>query len=149
MKFYQAEVGSLWVRRFVSREDAPVVLSALTLVEYVGRLMYWCRDDKLSRRDVRRLVERLRRDIGPESSSRPFCAVAVPDRAYTEAEKLLLLHGSGTRIEANDGLHLAIVVCLRENDPNVTMVTSDRPMKAICEKLSIPFLDPESPIQDS
>lgn len=138
-KFYRDEEGSLNIRRLVSSLSSPVFVSSLTALEFFSILMKYRRKGYLKQRTVRKFVRRMRRDIG----SRYFTPVPIREACFRRAERILLEHGHRDSIGSNDGLHLAIVENARLTFRNLTFVTSDRPLKNVCEKIGIPYYDPE------
>lgn len=55
------------------------------------------------------------------------------------AIEILLKHGDGNKIGSNDAIHLAFVLA---QQPQMTMVTFDRAMKNVCDRLDIPVYFP-------
>ncbi len=144
VKYYHDEKGSLNVRRLVSKATKPVIVSSLTYLECFGVVMAHYRQGKLKRKEVNALYIRLDKDVGEnQGTNRPFQLVRVPDGAFQFAKNILFQHADHFRVETTDALHLAIVKKLEIPSP-VIMVTSDRSMQKVCERISIPFYDPET-----
>jgi predicted nucleic acid-binding protein len=110
-------------------------------------LMRWYRKNQLKKKGLRKVVRRLRRDIGSLSTRRPFTVLPIPEGSFKIAESILLQFASSNQIGANDSLHLAIAKCLQLSRPDSTIVTSDQPMKNVCGKEHIVFYDPEENAQ--
>ncbi|MDM8522297.1 type II toxin-antitoxin system VapC family toxin [Desulfococcaceae bacterium HSG8] len=138
-KFYRNEEGSLNVRRLVSHLSAPVLVSPLTVLEFIGILMKYRRKRYLKLRTVRRIARRIRRD----TASHYFTMIPIPEASFRETERILLEHGHQQSIGSNDALHLAIVRNARPIFSDITFVTSDHSLKNVCEKVGIPCYDPE------
>ena len=83
------------------------------------------------------------KDIGEnKETSRPFQLILMPDIAFQLAKNILLQHAYNFRVETVDALHLAIVKKLQIHSP-ITIVTSDQSMQKVCERIFVPFYDPE------
>jgi predicted nucleic acid-binding protein len=54
---------------------------------------------------------------------------------------ILLNHADKNKIGSNDAIHIAFVLA---QQPQMTMVTFDRPMKNVCDRLDIPVIFPNS-----
>ncbi|MDM8549319.1 type II toxin-antitoxin system VapC family toxin [Desulfobacterales bacterium HSG2] len=132
-KFYRDEEGSLNIRRLVSNLSYPVLVSPLTILEFVSVLMKDHRKRYLKQRMVRRIIKRIRRDTA--GAIRYFTVIPVDEASYRRAERILLEHGNHYSIGSNDALHLAIVENARSTFRNITFVTSDHSLKNVCEKL--------------
>lgn len=143
-KFYGNEAGSLTVHRLVANNQTLV--SPLTQIEYVNRLLKGYRQHQLRPSEVRKLVERLRRDINilPEKSTRPFTAVELPAGIFGRAENLLLSF-SRTNLSAMDALHLAIAEKLQIHYPGLVLITADHGMQAVCTSIKLQYFDPTQP----
>ena len=142
-KYYGDEKGSLEVRRLVSRVLEPIVLSPMTLLEFVGVLMKYNRKGYITRKAIRKVVKRLRRDTGINSKNRPFKVFAMPSDSFKRAENILLENACFFNVGSNDCLHLAIVKHYESKSPNLVMVTSDNSLKKVCSKNNIEVYDPE------
>lgn len=138
-KFYRDEEGSLNIRRLVSYLPAPVLVSPLTVLEFISILMKYRRKRYLKSGTVRKIVKRIRRD----TASRYFEVIPVAEASFREAEKILLEHGHQQSIGSNDALHLAIVRNASPISCDITFVTSDHSLKNVCEKVGLPCYDPE------
>jgi len=60
----------------------------------------------------------------------------------------LINHADKNKIGSNDAIHIAFVLA---QQPQMTMITFDKPMKNVCDRLDIPVIFPreiEKPIQD-
>jgi len=142
-KFYREEKGSLNIRRLVSKVSQPIILSPLTIIEFISVLMKCYRKGYFKKKGLRKVVKRLRRDAGPLSQTRPFAVLGFPQGSFKRAESILLEYANQNKINANDSLHLAVVLNLQSIFPNITIITSDHAMKNVCEKTNIPSYDPE------
>jgi predicted nucleic acid-binding protein len=143
-KYYQDQPGALNVRRLVSSPHALILVSPLTLVEFIGVLMKYYRKRLIKRKDVHAITKRLRRDIGVGNSRRPFKLVALPEDVFHEGQSILLEHGSIFDIQTNDALHLAVVVTLNSaQSSRVILVTCDNSLHHASEKKFVPWYDPE------
>ena len=142
-KFYQDQPGDLNIRRLVSNVSTPILISPLTMLEFIGVLMKYFRQGYLKHKQVRAVTRRLRRDADPTRSNRPFKVVTIPENAFRSAEGALLQYGYQYNIQTNDSLHLAIVSRLNEND-DVVLVTSDRSLQHTARREHISCYDPET-----
>jgi len=142
-KYYHNEKGSLNIRRLVSKASHPVLVSSLSLLECFGVVMEYYRKGKLRKKDANALYTRLDRDVGEnKDTNRPFQLIMMPDDTFQLAKNILFQHAYQFRVETADALHLAIVK-KQQVGSSVIMVTSDQSMQKVCERLFIPFYDPE------
>lgn len=143
-KFYRNEKGSLEIHRLVSNSPDPIILSTLTSIEFINVLMKYVRRGNLKRRVLQRIVKRYRRNIGVDNlKPRPFTIIQVPENSFVLAEKILLQYAGSSNIGSQDALHLAIAAKLQIKTPNITVVTSDNPMKNICNEMGLAIYDVE------
>ena len=141
-KFYRDEQGDLDLRRLVARSPSQVLLSPLTVIEFVSVLMAYYRKGLLKRKQVHAIARRLRRDSAVGKTNRPFRVIPVPEGAFREAEGILLQYAGTYSFASNDALHLAIVIRQDAADP-VVLVTSDRALKHVAWQRSVTCYDPE------
>lgn len=137
------EKGCLVIRRLVSNSLTSVLVSQLTILEMIGRLMRSRRQRHLKQKGLNKVVKRLRQDICLEEKAHHFrlCSISADD--FRLAESILLQYAYHFSISSYDALHLAIVQKLHSYDLTVTMVTSDNSLKRVCEKTGVAFYDPE------
>ncbi len=142
IKFYLDEKESVAVRRFVAASPKPVLISRLTMTEFISRLAaaYREKENKLKKRDVNRLLDRLKKDAHTAADSH-FQIAVMPDGVFHAAEAILRQYAFEAKISIGsfDALHVAIVKKL--SAPPV-MVTWDKPMQQVCEKLGIELYNP-------
>jgi len=145
LKYYQDEDGSLNIRRLISNTTTPILISPLTSLECLAVVMKSYRQGIFKRKMVNSIVYRLRRDKYSENEKkkRLFQLVAIPEDTFSLAENILFQNALTFNIGSNDALHLAIVSKLQLQLSPV-LVTSDNSMQKVCERLSIPFYDPEN-----
>jgi predicted nucleic acid-binding protein len=141
-KYYRDELGDLNVRRLVARVPRQVLISPLTILEFIGKLMKYCRKGQIKRSQVRAIAKRLRRDAALGNSHRPFRIVPIPQGAFREAQGILLEHGSRWDFGANDALHLGIVLRLVGETPPV-FVTCDGGLTLTAQRKLLSCYDPE------
>lgn len=130
------------MRRCVAMPNSTTYLSSLTIAEFVGVLQRLVRTGTLRKSSVEQLYKRVRRDIG--TTYRPFRVVDWSAQTFIEANRILLQYAGRHAIGTNDGMHLAIACLAARTLDGLTLVTSDRAMQAICDKLKLPFVDPET-----
>ena len=109
-KFYRQEKGGLAIHRLVARSPSQVLLSPMTVIEFVSMLMEYYRKGLLRRKHVNAIARRLRRDSAVGRTNRPFQVIPVPEGAFREAEGILLQYADRYSFASNDALHLAIVI---------------------------------------
>ncbi len=145
-KFYQNQPGDLDIRRLVSNVTEQVLISPLTMLEFVGVLMKYYRKGFLRPKQVRAVAKRLRRDAALGNSHRPFKVVPLPENAFRKAEDALLQWGYQYNIQSNDALHLAIVLKLNdeEDDGLVVLVTSDGSLQTTARREHVRCYNPET-----
>ena len=142
-KFYRDEPGDLNIRRLVSNATTQILISPLTMLEFIGVLMKYYRKGHLKRKQVRALAKRLRRDAALTSSNRPFRVISLPHGAFRAAEGILLQWGYQYDLQSNDSLHLAIVVKLNEANP-VVVVTCDNSLTHTARHEKMSCYNPET-----
>ncbi|KHD07854.1 hypothetical protein PN36_13200 [Candidatus Thiomargarita nelsonii] len=145
LKYYQDEDGSLKIRRLVSNSSTPILISSLTSLESLSVVMKSYRQGVFKRKKVKHIVNRLRRDREADLSrkNRLFKVVPMPEDTFRLAENILFQQAFTFDIGSNDALHVAIVKEL-QSQFSIILVTSDKSMQNVCERLSIPFFDPEA-----
>lgn len=145
-KYYRGkeERGYLQLRRLVSQHKQPIVVSSLTVLEFISVLMKERRNGTLKRRDVRKAANKLSREIGATHTTRPFSIAVIPQGSFQQAEQLLLQYADRFSFNSHDSLHLAIAVKLQTTIPKITLVTSDRGLQNVCQQISLAFYDPEN-----
>lgn len=142
-KFYRDEIGDANIRALVADSPAQVLVSPLTMLEFIGVLMKYYRKQRIGRRHVNAIAKRLRRDCAAGKSHRPFKVTPMPDSCLREAEGILLQHGCKNDLQTNDALHLAIVATLCREGP-VILVTSDGPLQGAIQRRGMAWYDPET-----
>jgi predicted nucleic acid-binding protein len=141
-KYYRDEPGALAVRRLVTTQAGQVLISPMTVLEFIGVLMKYHRKGQIKRTHLRAIAKRVRRDSAPGNSHRPFRSVAIPDAVYREAQRILLELAAHNDCGANDALHLGIVVRFGLTEP-IVLVTSDKPLQHAAGRKGVQYLDPE------
>lgn len=141
-KFYRAEEGDLLTRRLVANSDAQILVSPLTLLEFIDVLLQYYRRGALKRKDVRAIAKRVRRDTARGNSHRPFRLLMLTEEAFREAQSILLEHACNYSFGSNDALHLGII--LRSQEVNgVHFVTCDRSLQRAAQHRRVAWYDPE------
>jgi len=140
LKQFQEEQGILRVRRLVANSLVPILVSPLSSLELIGKITAFFRQRLIHKKTLRTITTHLRKDIGTNTTSRPFEMVELPDNVFRLAETLLLEQAKFA-ISSNDALHLAIVKKLPLH--NTIMVTSDHSLQRVCEQIQVLFYDPE------
>ncbi|MCP4695997.1 MAG: type II toxin-antitoxin system VapC family toxin [Gammaproteobacteria bacterium] len=127
----------------------------MTYLEFLGNLMQHERTKhngqwELRPKEVNRLRERLKKDIGTTARHR-FQLAPTMDGVFQYARALMTGHARRKQCElgTNDALHIAIA---RLMQPEVILVTSDggrqrgdtfAKMKCVCQRIGLAFFDPE------
>ena len=142
-KFYRDEQGDVNVRRLVARSSPQVLVSPLTMLEFFGVLMKYYRQRLIKRKQIHAIAKRLRRDSAIGNVHRPFRMVHIPAGSFRQAQSILLQEASEYNIQANDTLHLAIVLALNAAD-SVALVTSDGSLQHTARRRGIDWYDPET-----
>ncbi len=141
-KFYRDEQGDVNVRRLVARSSPQVLVSPLTMLEFFGVLMKYYRKRLIKRKQVRAIAKRLRRDSTTGNVHRPFRIVHISADSFRQAQSILLQEAGKYNIQANDALHLAIVLALNA-DGSVALVTCDGSLQHTAQRRGIHCYDPE------
>jgi len=142
-KYYRDEKGDVNVRRLVARSSSQILISPLTLIEFLGVLTRYYRKRFIKRKHVNSIAGRMRRDSTAGKTNRPFRVIPVPAGSFHEAQSILLQYGSHYDLQSNDALHLAIVAKHGVTDP-VVLVTSDRALQNTAQKKGVDCYDPEA-----
>jgi predicted nucleic acid-binding protein len=135
--------------RALATANAPLYISNLTHLEFLGTLMKKCRDHKLKYRAITKILDQLEKDIGSEAYHR-FQIIPVQAGIFSEARRLMVSYGKNYALGTNDALH---IVMAKTFSPEMTMVTSDGgksdgKMKGVCRELGLNILDPEQYINN-
>lgn len=77
-------------------------------MELVGKVTAFFRQHLVNKKTLRTITTHLRKDIGVNTTSRPFEMVELPENVFRLAETILLEQAKFA-ISSNDALHLAIV----------------------------------------
>ncbi len=116
-------------------DNFPVFISNLTSLEYFKKLMDFFRKKEINKSNLKKLTQRFYED-----TENRFILIANPENIFFDAQQLILTYGKTNNISANDALHICIAKCI----PNGIIVTSDRVIKNICDKIQLATFDPES-----
>jgi predicted nucleic acid-binding protein len=146
LKYYcplwrREEEGVLQIRRLVSNSPHPILISPLTSLEFVNKVIYFYHCNTLKNRNILKTIIHARQHIGANGETKPFVMIDMPGESkdvFRLAEQILLDH-SDFAMGPNDALHLAIVQKLPAKP---ILVTSDKAMKKVCERMQISFFDP-------
>lgn len=140
VKFYDpAERGYQTLHRLVSQHKT--IISEVTMLETVNVFVRQFRGGKLKRRQLRRLIKRLKQDVG--TLYRPFVLVPVTPLPTQTVRTILIQQATINSIGMIDALHLAYMLELQTTYENLYLLTSDRPMQQAATRLNISFFDPE------
>jgi predicted nucleic acid-binding protein len=131
-KFYRSEDGSMDIRRIVSNPSNQIYISSLTIVEFIGAICKWVRKGYIRRGSARKIVKRLRKDIGSVTGGRPFRMIKIPEGVFRLAERILLERAVESAIGSCDALHLAMASRISSVSALFILVTSDIPMQGCC-----------------
>jgi len=143
VKYYHDEKGSLNIRRLVSNTPTPIMVSSLTILECISVVMGYYRKGFLKQKHFNSIFQRLRKDAaGKNTPNRPFEIIPIPEKGFRLAENILFQYARIFQISSNDALHLTIVKEVPSPFSSL-LVTSDKSMQKVCERLCIPFYDPE------
>ena len=143
-KFYYGQENYLKIRRLVASSSSQILVSPLTMIEFVGVLMKYHRKKPVKRKHVNAIIRRMRRDVGTVNRHRPFRVDDLPENVFREAESILLRCGDNA-IQTIDALHLAVVVRLdRLSTSTIVLVTSDGPLLNAAQKSGVNCYDPEA-----
>lgn len=155
IKYYLNESETHLVEKLVQESPHPILISPVTLLEFIDHIVHHWRTGHLSADEVKAILEnRLRRDYSTQSNTqRSFLLTSAPSSAlYIRAEAFLLRYAApekyekrgktgfdkGRKIGAKDMLHIAIAEKLQDYG-TVFMVTWDEKVQDVCKKLKIPY----------
>ncbi|EDN70372.1 conserved hypothetical protein [Beggiatoa sp. PS] len=141
-KYYHDEKGDLKIRRLVTNAHEPVLVSSLTLLEYFSVVMQYRRKNIFKNKHINTVFSHLKKDARFNTTRHPFQIIPISEEVFFEAQDILFHHARTFQIGSMDALHLAIVKKWPLESPPI-LVTSDQSMQKVCERISIPFIDPE------
>jgi len=147
-KFYRDQRGDVNIRRLVTGSSSQVLISPVTVLEFIGVLVKYYRKGLVGRRHVNRIAKRLRRDSAMGNTHRPLRMIPLPEGFAREAKGILLQQGCTCSIQTNDAIHLAIVLRLEQDHP-ATLVTSDRALQKTAQRRGVAWYDPEAEESDA
>jgi predicted nucleic acid-binding protein len=142
-KYYPDEKGDLKIRRLVSNAPQSILVSSLTVLECLNVVMQYRRKNILRSKRVGKNFKQLKKDASFKTAHRPFQIIPLSDGIFPVARDILFNQARVFQIGSIDALHLAIVKNL-PSKPSIVIVTADKSMQKVCERLSIPFYDPET-----
>jgi len=144
IKYYRDELGTNNIRNIVTLSEHPIIISPLTIVEFIGNILRFFRSAKLSKSQLNSIIKRISIDIGPIGTQRKFNIHKFSDDIFTSSYNLILKHGAIRSIGSYDSMHLSCVLLITNNLPtHMVLVTSDRALKTLCEKEKVVHYDPE------
>lgn len=118
---------------------AMVYVSNLAYLEMLGVLMKLFRAQRIKRKHLNSIIERLKKDIGTTSRHR-FQLITIQEEAYQKAQELMIKYAATYRLSTNDSLHIAIASL---HNPPVIMVTFDKTVKDFCKEIKLNTYDLE------
>jgi hypothetical protein len=122
----------LKIRRLVANAQKPVLVSSLTLLEYV--VMQSRRKNIFNNRHINKVFNHLIKDARFNTTNHPFQIIPVSDEVFSVARNILFHHARTFQIGSFDALHLAIFGKL-SLEPSPILVTSDQSMQNVCKQL--------------
>lgn len=137
MLYYLDQQGSQQIRGMISNSLYDVWISNLTFLEFLGKLLKLYRKKQISKKLLRAIVRRIRRDIGT-SDGRVFSLLEFPVKSLARAESILLSEGLNYGIQVNDAIHLSIALFLKSNiDNQVCFSTFDNSLRKTSENCKL------------
>jgi predicted nucleic acid-binding protein len=127
--FYRSERHSASVERFLLGVGAPVLVSALTDVEFASAISRWVRSGELAEAEALLLRNAYLEDMAAGRYQRE----AIPAHVFARARDLLL--GLRTKLTTLDALHLSS--CLARS---ARLVTCDRALAEAAGAVGAPCL---------
>jgi predicted nucleic acid-binding protein len=122
--------------------EHTMYVSSLTAIEYIQVLLKKQRKKELRRAKLQKLIKHLKDDLQAASTSPVhFAVLRVPEDVFKRAETLLLQH-ERSDVGVIDCLHIAIVEKERDRISDLTLVTSDKGIKDVCDVIKLPVFDP-------
>ncbi|MCE5211021.1 MAG: type II toxin-antitoxin system VapC family toxin [Deltaproteobacteria bacterium] len=146
LKFYRDETGSIKIRRLVASASQQILISSVTILEFVNVILKYHRKGHFKKKTTRKIIQRFRRDVSINSKTRPFTVVESSNTLLITAKIILLQYAYYNNIESMDALHLAVIEDLKSKFMNILFVTSDHGLISVCKKSNIDFCDPETDI---
>jgi predicted nucleic acid-binding protein len=139
-KLYQPEAGSDRVEVIFRQPQRRLIISRLTAVEmhsvFAGRV----RMGTLSPADAAALRNHFLNDV----AEGVLTVVAIADRHYEEAERLLKQHGNIFRLRTLDALQLAAALDVHRRESLDAVVAADNVLCQVGAAEGLPVTNPES-----
>ena len=90
----------------------------------------------LSRSKVRKIVKRMNHDFHRASIQKIGRLTTTP-AIISVATRLIRQHGAHHNLRCRDAIHLAIVLTRRLEDPSICLVTNDKALATLCQRLGL------------
>jgi len=140
-KLYQSERGSDRVEAIFREPQRRIIISRLTAVEmhsvFAGRI----RMGILSATDAEALRNHFLNDV----ATGVLVVVAIADRHYDKAERLLRDYGNAHRLRTLDALQLAVALDANSRDSLDALVAADHVVCQVGAAEGLAITNPESP----
>ena len=140
-KLYQPEAGSDRVEAIFRQPQRRLIISRLTAVEmhsvFAGRV----RMGTLSPTDAAALRNHFLSDV----AAGVLTVVAIAERHYAEAERLLNQQGNIFRLRTLDALQLAVALDVHRRESLDAVVAADNVVCQVGAAEGLPITNPESP----
>jgi len=145
---FKAEMGIESAKEIMKANPLQLCLSKMTTLECYDVFRQVYRSGLLGEKPKNKFkcFSMIRENF--ERNLLQFEILPISQAILESAIEILINHADKNKIGSNDAIHIAFVLA---QQPQMTMITFDKPMKNVCDRLDIPVIFPreiEKPIQD-
>lgn len=145
LQSHKSEQGVENIQQLLEQPNVRIFYSSLTLLEAWKVIYAEFRKGTLGtgRKQKRKILSRILMQLKADISSEPFTQldIQISEIIMTQAHKLILNYGERYNVGSMDMLHVALIKSSAIEA--ITMVSSDKGVKNICERENIDIFDPE------
>jgi predicted nucleic acid-binding protein len=139
--YRDAKIGA-FQKQIQNDEEREAFISDLGKLELTSVLMRISRtrDSRgrrvLSRRKMRSIIKRLNYDFQPATLGNIRYLTTTPETIRLATE-LIRTYGSLHNLRCRDAIHLALMLSRNDAGPRICMVTNDKALANLCQKLGV------------
>lgn len=145
LQSHKSELGVENIQKLFEQPGIRIFYSSLTLLEAWKVIYAEFRKGTLgtTRKQKRKILSRILMQLKVDIPSEPFVQldIQMSEIIMTQAHRLILNYGEGYNVGSMDMLHVALIK--NSAIEAITMVSSDKGVKNICERENIDIFDPE------
>jgi len=131
-----------FLQQLQNDKECEAFVSDLGILELTSLLMRISRtrDSRgrriLARRKIRKIIKRLNHDFHPMTLAKMGYLSTTP-KTLRLATELIRTHGSHHNLRCRDAIHLALVLSWNSESPRLCMLTKDKALANLCQKLGV------------